>query len=84
MNLTHKYPECTRQWERCWSRISGVLFQKCELCGAAVYQRPEDAERVSHEPEDTLPLLTPEEAENRYRKLLGWALGIPEDAELPT
>ena len=45
---------------------------------------PKDAERVSHEPEDTLPLLIPEEAENRYRKLLGWALGIPENAELPT
>ena len=34
-------------------------------------------------PEERLPMFTPAEAEQRYARLLAWALGIPEDAELP-
>lgn len=78
---THEHPDGIGRWERHGS--NGVLFWGWALYCAAAYERPEDAERDSQEPEDTLPLLTPAEAENRYREVLGWALGIPEDAELP-
>ena len=46
-----------------------------------VYDRPEDAERVSTE--DAIPLYTPAEARERYSRDLAWALGVPSDAELP-
>ena len=82
MSLTHNYPECIGHWERNWSRISGAVFQKCLLCGAVGYERPEDAERLDQEPEDAVPVFTPAEAEAMYARLLAWALGIPEDAEI--
>ena len=83
MTFTHKYPECIGRPERQWSRISGAVFQKCLLCGAVGYERPEDAERLSPEPEDAVRVFTPAEAEAMHARLLAWALGIPEDAEIP-
>ena len=84
MNFTHKYPECIGRPERQWSRISGAVFQKCLLCGAVGYERPEDAERLDQEPEDAVPVFTPAEPEAMYARLLAWALGTPEDAEIPS
>ena len=83
MTFTHKHPDCIGRPERQWSRISGAVFQKCLLCGAVGYERPEDAERLDQEPEDAVPVFTPAEANEKYARLLAWALGIPEDAEIP-
>ena len=82
MSLSHSSPDCIGRPERHGS--NGVLFWECPLCSAVGYERPEDAERASPKMEERIPMLTPAEAEEEHARLLAWALGITEDAELPT